>query len=64
MFQWLRNRIGRRQEPERLPEAQGTPALVCNGTRRGHSQPPVRMVRIQNRRRNKVARASRKRNRV
>lgn len=64
MFTWLSTRLRRNEKLEQAPQTQTEPVTVCDGTRRGHSQRPVHLVRIQNRRRNKVARASRKRNRV
>lgn len=66
MFDWLRTRLGRKSnETHAIPDTQDMPiSPACKGTRRGRSQRPIRTVRMQNRRRNKVARASRKRNRV
>ena len=74
MFQWLSNRMGRNPQPqlERAPDSVAwrnagkpttVPQFVCGSPRRGVTLRPFTVVKFENRRRTRVARASRKANR-
>lgn len=65
MFKWLSNRMGRTPQPklERAPETNHVVGLTGISPRRGVTLRPIAHVKFENRRRTRVARASRKANR-
>lgn len=65
MIQWLRTRMGRSPQPalERAPETNHVVGLTGISPRRGATLRPMAVVKFENRRRTRVARASRKANR-
>ena len=65
MFQWLSNRMGRSPQPalERVPVTNHVVGITGMSPRRGVTLRPFEVVKFENRRRTRVARASRKANR-